>query len=449
MTSPLKDLATTALRGTARAELPKPDSGPLGEALSRVSADTPEQLLLARAALAGLHARAGKALDTAQTPPPTTLPPAARPLPEKLWPLLRQLRNSPAFESALQDVLAKEWTLSAAQVLELYTSHQTPTTALWPLLDERGKAVLDAHPLHKAWEKAEAQAQWEARLHALQEARAADPTAGAAQTLELWKETNADGRRDLLDMLERELLPADLPLLQHAEKDRSAEVQRRARMLQGHLPGPLQEELLALLPQVVQVQQNKISFKPFDLPEALGKVRTGAYDDSDLHRLLGALPFELIRKTLGVQGPALAAAAQKKNWALGQYIHQLAREYTRRLVTKRGITPPQTEEAPTTTTSEQVVQWLKSIQEKGQRDPVTFDLLAQSLDPATEIAAPEPLPFALPLRPKDSHHPPTAWEERQKYLHAERQAEAEAAWRSLTDILRLRREWAAALEVER
>lgn len=441
----LKELAATALRGTARADVPPPPHTPLGEALARLQAETPEATLLARAALSGLHARAGAVMEKAETPPPATLPPAGKPLPAPLWPLLRQLLNGPAFESALHDLSAREWTLSAAQVLQLYASRPTLATGLWPLLDERGKAVLNAHPLHKAWEKAEAQAQWEARLDALREAREADAGAGAAQTLELWKETDADGRRDLLDMLKQDILPEDLPLLQHAEKDRSAEVRRRARMLQGHLPGPLQDELLALLPQAVQVQQNKISFKPFDLPEALGKVKTGAYDDSDLHRLLGALPFELIRKTLGVQGPALATAAQKKNWALGQYIHQLAREYTRRLVAKRGLRQPQAGEVPATTTPEQVVEWLKSIQEKGQRDPATLDLLAQSLDPATEIAMPEPLPLVLP-RPQGSHHPPAAWQENQQHLHAERQAEAEAAWRSLTGILRLRREWARILE---
>lgn len=441
----LKELAATALRGTARADVPPPPHTPLGEALARLQAETPEATLLARAALSGLHARASAVMEKAETPPPATLPPAGKPLPAPLWPLLRQLLNGPAFESALHDLSAREWTLSAAQVLQLYASHPTLAAGLWPLLDERGKAVLNAHPLHKAWEKAEAQAQWEARLDALREAREADAGAGAAQTLELWKETDADGRRDLLDMLKQDILPEDLPLLQHAEKDRSAEVRRRARMLQGHLPGPLQDELLALLPQAVQVQQNKISFKPFDLPEALGKVKTGAYDDSDLHRLLGALPFELVRKTLGVQGPALATAAQKKNWALGQYIHQLAREYTRRLVAKRGLRQPQSGEVPATTTPEQVVEWLKSIQEKGQRDPATLDLLAQSLDPATEIAMPEPLPLVLP-RPQGSHHPPAAWQENQQHLHAERQAEAEAAWRSLTGILRLRREWARILE---
>ncbi|MGX9687005.1 DUF5691 domain-containing protein [Deinococcus wulumuqiensis] len=323
-------------RHRPRRRAPPPHT-PLGEALARLQAETPEATLLARAALSGLHARASAVMERAETPPPTTLPPAEKPLPAPLWPLLRQLLNGPAFESALHDLSAREWTLSAAQVLELYASHPTLAAGLWPLLDERGKAVLNAHPLHKAWEKAEAQAQWEARLDALREAREADAGAGAAQTLELWKETDADGRRDLLDMLKQDILLEDLPLLQHAEKDRSAEVRRRARMLQGHLPGPLQDELLALLPQAVQVQQNKISFKPFDLPEALGKVKTGAYDDSDLHRLLGALPFELVRKTLGVQGPALATAAQKKNWALGQYIHQLAREYTRRLVAKRDL----------------------------------------------------------------------------------------------------------------
>ncbi|WP_192805626.1 hypothetical protein, partial [Deinococcus wulumuqiensis] len=109
------------------------------------------------------------------------------------------------------------------------------------------------------------------------------------------------------------------------------------------------------------------------------------------------------------------------------------------------IRQPQAGEVPATTTPEQVVEWLKSIQEKGQRDPATLDLLAQSLDPATEIAMPEPLPLVLP-RPQGSHHPPAAWQENQQHLHAERQAEAEAAWRSLTGILRLRREWARILE---
>ena len=48
----LKTLAATALRGTARADLPPPGDTALEQALARVPADSPETLLLGRAALA-------------------------------------------------------------------------------------------------------------------------------------------------------------------------------------------------------------------------------------------------------------------------------------------------------------------------------------------------------------------------------------------------------------
>lgn len=439
----LKDLAAVALRGTARAEVPKPDPGPLGEVLARVQEGSPEQLLLARAALAGLHARAGKALDAAGTPPPVTLPPAAHPLPEKLWPLLRPLLNSPAFESALSDVSAKGWTLSAAQVLGLYASNQALAAHLWPLLDERGKAVLDAHPIHKAWEKADAEARWYAQLETLREARQTDAGAGAAQTLELWKEVDANGRRDLLDMLERGLLPEDLPLLQHAEKDRSSEVQRRARMLQGHLAGPLQDELLALLPQVVTKKGDQLRFKPFELPAALGKVKANAYDDSDLHRLLGALPLSLILKTLDISASSLKQAARKHHWTLENQLKEAQHREEEARYSATSAAP--------VILPQHVARWLRGIQEKGYTDRAALERFAQHLDPAAEIAAPEPLPVVFPELaggiPKRLTR--DEWENNVRKAHAERQAEAEAAWRSLTDILRLRREWAAALEAEK
>ncbi|WP_291426306.1 DUF5691 domain-containing protein [Deinococcus sp.] len=432
----LKDLAATALRGTARAELPKPDSSPLGKALARVQEGTPEQLLLARVALAGLHARAGKALDTAQTSPPTALPPATNPLPVRMRPLFVALLQSPAALMTLGSVKEQGWTLSAAQVLNL---KEFIRPELWPLLDERGKAILDAHPLHEAWEKAEAQAQWEARLEALWETRAADADAGAAQTLELWQESSVEKRRDLLAVIERQLLPADLPLLKHAEKDRSGEIARRVRELQGHLPGPLQDELLALLPQAVVKKGDQLKFKPFELPEALGTAKVGVYDDSDLHRLLGALPFSLLLKVLDVRGEQLLQAAEKKHWQLG-----------RQLKVQRDRERPEREaKASPVLTAKDAAQWFQSIQQKGQHEQVTFDLLAQSLDPAAEIAAPEPLPFVLPPAPTMPKERRLQWEENIQTQHAQRQAEAEAAWRSLTDILQLRREWAAGLEAEK
>ncbi|GHG01667.1 hypothetical protein GCM10017783_12390 [Deinococcus piscis] len=433
----LKSLAAAALRGTARSPLPALPPSPLGEALGRIQTASPEATLLARAALSGLHARAGLVLDAATVLPPVQLPPPACPLPPQLWALLPALLGTPLRSAVLDDLELGRWTLSAAQLLSLKNSGVRNLQELWPLLDERGQAVLDGHPLQVEWQKADAQAQWQARLHELQAVRTADPSAGAAQTLELWQAADANGRRDLLDLLEKGLLADDLPLLQHAETDRSAEVQRRVRMLQGHLPGPLQDELLALVPQVVTTKGDQLKFRPFQLPEALGTPNVGAVDDSDLHRLLGALPFSVLLGALDVRGEQLVQAAEKKSRSLGQQL-RAQRERER---------PERSAEAQAPVTAADAAEWLASIQQRGQRDPATFGRLARQLDPTADIAVPQPLPFVMPARPASlSARQLALWEERQPAVHHERQAEAEAAWRSLMEVLRLRREWARALE---
>lgn len=451
MTSPLKDLAAATLRGTARAEVPVSGAAPLAQALARVPEGRPENVLLARAALTGLHARAGAPLMQAATPPPQSLPAAARPLPAPLWPLMRALMGTQAAFQALNDVQTRGWTLTATQGLTL---HQDDTQSgraalLWPLLDERAQSVLDAHPLHRAWAKAEAAKQWQGRLESLREAREADASAGAAQTLELWKEVDADGRRDLLDILERDLRAEDLPLLQHAEKDRSAEVQRRARMLQGHLPGPLQDELLALLPSVVVRKGQKLTFRPFDLPAALGQPKKNAYDDSDLLRLLGAVPFGLLLETLNVSGNELLKAAHQKHWALG---HLLERADMLSRVSAPAVPAPEENPAENQMPRD-AADLLRLLQTEGSNWSVTSELddLARTLDPATVVPAPLPVPFVMPPAPKQLPRWQTKeeWELRQAEGHAGRQVEAEAAWRTLTETLRLRGEWVAALEAQR
>ena len=104
----LQELARVALRGTARAELPGWPASPLADALARLETANAEAALLSRAALAGLHARAGTPLGRAETPPPVTLPTAANPLPEQLWPLLRPLNETPVAALVLADVQAHQ-----------------------------------------------------------------------------------------------------------------------------------------------------------------------------------------------------------------------------------------------------------------------------------------------------------------------------------------------------
>ncbi|MCY1704311.1 DUF5691 domain-containing protein [Deinococcus sp. SL84] len=465
----LKELAATALRGTARTDLSTPTVGTLGEALNRVTADSPERLLLGRAALAGLYARAGMTLDAAQSPPPETLPPATHPLPSQFWPLLRRVVGTPFGLAALDNIRERGWTLSAAQVLSLRSEQADIIHEFWPLLDERGKAVLDAHPMHKAWEKAEAEAQWQSRLSAMQELRQTDATAGAARTWQLWQEIDADEKRDLLDLLESHLLPEDLPLLEHAAKDRSSEVQRRARMLQGHLPGPLQDELLALLRQTVNIsgtaKKPRFVIGPFDLPEVLLQPKKRNHGDSDLSRLLGALPVSLILKTLDISQEAFSIAARSQDWSLSeQWEKRLPLEQTTESTTLSELLLGSSgaveqvlhdklnhwqDDAP-----DEQLKLTRQILEKVQRDGLNWRLAtalkyaAAFLPTDTAISEPEPLPLVFPDLagglPKRLTR--EQWESNLRILHEQRQAEAEAAWRELTDILRRRREWAQALE---
>ena len=143
MSRDLRALAAAALRGTARAELPSPSSSALGAALARIQAETPEAALLARAAVAALHDRAGKPLQTAETPPPVPAPPAERSLPPALGGLLFRFADlsTPLARLALADVEKRGWTLGGELALRLYAARADLAPALWPLLDERAEDV--------------------------------------------------------------------------------------------------------------------------------------------------------------------------------------------------------------------------------------------------------------------------------------------------------------------
>ncbi|MPY66470.1 hypothetical protein F8S09_07135 [Deinococcus sp. SDU3-2] len=480
MSRDLRELAVIATRGTSRAELPAP-SGPLAGALASVPGDTPEALLLGRAALLGLYARAGAPLGKAAAPPPTPLPAAERPLPPALAALLPRLIRMDAVlaAEALNTVTARGWTLNAAQVLALHRQQPDLARDLWSLADGRARVTLDAHPLHAQAQKAEEKAAWGARLAALAEGRRHDPAQAAGELQELWATQPADRRKDLLALVRQDLRPEDRPLLEGAARDRSPEVQKQVRQLLGHLPGPLQDELLALLPQAVKVSgllKKKVTFGAFDLPAALGKPRAGQYDDSDLHRLLGALPTGLILETLGLGWEELEKAARARHWSLANELHgppppapppldpETARARLRDLARQPRVSPEKLLLAvqallpdpwadlgaePTDLQTALAVRALDLIQRGGQSGLVQglAGLLGQRLSPDLTVPPPTPLPFELPPRPKQlpSWQTPADWEESERQSHAYREQAAFQAWRELTDTLRLRREWRDAL----
>ncbi len=475
MSRDLRELAVVAGRGTSRTKLPVP-AGALAQAVASVPGDTPEALLLGRAALLGLHARAGAPLLSAAAPPPTLVPAPERPLPPALAALLPTLlRTDPVLATRALDTLARRsWTLNAAQVLALHRQQTDLAQALWSLADERARATLEAHPLHKQAQKAEELAAWHARLAALTEWRAHDPAQAALELQELWARQPADRRKDLLALVRQNLSPQDRPLLETGTRDRSPELQKQARQLLGHLPGPFQDELLALLPQAVKVGgllKKKITFGAFNLPAALGQPRAGQYDDGDLHRLLGALPTPLILKTLKLSWAELHKALHAHHWSLANELQepppppepldpQSARARLRDLAGQPKVSSEKLLDAVRAVLSEpeadleaeplelqlSLAGRATGLFQREGRSGLALNLaglLGNHLSPDLTLPPPTPLPFELPPRPKKlpSWQTPADWEERQRLDHAYREQAAFQAWRELHSILRLRREW--------
>ncbi|MFC4454491.1 DUF5691 domain-containing protein [Deinococcus sonorensis] len=482
MSRDLRELAAVALRGTSRAELPAP-SGALASALGRVPGDTPEARMLGHAALLGLHARAGAPLLTAAAPPPAPLLAAPRPLPPELAALLSRLVHTDPLlaTQALDTVAARRWTLTASQALTLHTQNTDLALPLWRLADARAQATLDLHPLHRQAQKAEEQAAWSATIAALAEQRERDPAQAAQDLTRLWTTQPADRRKELLALVRQDLRPTDRPLLELATSDRSPELQKQARQLLGHLSGPLQDELLTLLPQAVKVSgllKKKVSFGAFDLPAALGKPRAGQHDDSDLHRLLGALPTPLILKTLRIGWDELSKAARAHHWSLP---HELeapaeppaqppdlpsARARLRDLSgqpkvgadllleaaqTLARLTDLAAEPVPLQAAlAARTLQVIQRGQGGGWQARELALLLRRSLSPGLTIPSPTPLPFELPPRPKQlpTGHTPELWEERQRQAHAHGEELAFQTWRDLTSTLQLRRAWLETLAAQ-
>ena len=476
MSRDLNDLALVATRATSRAELPAP-AGPLAGARAGLPGDTPEALLLGRAALLGLHARAGAPLGRASAPPPPEQPAPTRPLPPRLAALLPRLLglDTVLTRQALEDVAARGWTLNATQLLDLTARSAESTRLLWTLADARARATLDLHPSHKQAQKAEENLVWTLRLSAVQERRQTDPAAAVQDLTGLWAEQGADRRKELLALVRKGLRPEDRPLLELATRDRSPEIAKQARQLLGHLPGPLQDELLALLPQAVKVSgllKKKVTFGAFDLPAALGKPRAGQYDDGDLHRLLGALPTPLILETLKVGWKDLHKAARDQHWSLASELQEppgpepavpdpdTARARLRELAGQPTVSAEKLLDAarvpgldlPALPAEVQVALAVRT-HSLFQHEGLTWQarelaaLLRRTLAPDLTVPPPTPRTFEMPPRPKKlpTWQTPADWEERQRHEYTQREEAAAEAWRELQATLKLRREWRDAL----
>lgn len=317
----LQALAATFLRGTARAELPALPGGPLGEALARVQRATPEETLLARAALSGLYAQAGRIPARVQTPAPVFVegePETRRPVPAALLALIPSLSDQPeVLYQTLGLMNQANLTLPARAALPLLALTDGGTDSLsgplWALLDEHGRWLARLNP---DWKRhGPATPPDTLRLTRLRrelvEAHSADPEATAAELLTRWPTLKADERRTVLGAVASSLHPADWPMLHLAMNDRLPDLKRRALLLQGHLPGEVQGAVRAALPTWFKRERGKLKLVTGQSVAALGQPEPGTTADGPLHRLLGALPTADLLILLGASLTEILDALKK------------------------------------------------------------------------------------------------------------------------------------------
>ena len=329
MSTDLQALAAAFLRGTARSAVPTPGEGALGQALSRVQGAAPEQILLARAALSGLYLQAGQVPTPAQMPAPVyddRGPDPRRPVPPALLALLPTFAETPELlHQTLALLVAAGYTLPAPGALPLLALTDGGTDGLsgplWTLLDDHGRWLAALNPDWKRHDPAtppDSLRQTRLRREVV-EAHAASPAACVQDLIARWSTFKAEERRTVLNAVAASPHPADVPLLELALQDRLPDVRKQARLLQGHLPGEVQDAVRAALPTWFRHERGKLKVVPGNYVAALGQPEANtttntnitATADSELGRLLGAYPTTELPALLNLSLTDIISALKK------------------------------------------------------------------------------------------------------------------------------------------
>ncbi|WP_407569210.1 hypothetical protein [Deinococcus altitudinis] len=318
--SDLTQLGAAARRGTSRTGLPDPAPTPLGHALTRVQRDTLEATLLARAALAGLHAQAGRTPGGPTSPAPQFVAAgsgaaAISPLLEDLLSVLAQ--RPEVLREALTLLRSTGRRLNAVQarsLLALNDGGGDPLAGtLWPTLNEHARWLVRLHPVWKRQdpETLPASVQLANLRRELVEAHAAEPETAAQDAVARWPALKADERRVALEAAAGSLHQADWPMVRLAINDKLPDVRRRALLLQGHLPGAVREEVRAALPTWFVRVKGRLKVVRGQAVEALGQPEANTTADGELHRLLGAWPTAELPALLGATLAEILDALKK------------------------------------------------------------------------------------------------------------------------------------------
>ena len=298
--------------------MPEPSATPLGQELGRVTRETPEATLLARAALSALHAQAGQVAQQAGPDLPLAPTPDSRPVSQTVSDLLPHLLTHPVLLSELLRELPRTGRTLGARDAALMvlrnplSAEQAPL--LWPALGEEGRWLVRLHPERGRYDPEQRSAA--GTVNDLRrdwvESHAAAPEQTAAELIARWPSLKADERRAALGAAASSIHIADLPLLELARADKLADIRRRGHLLQGHLPGEIQDEVRALLKSIIKPgKQNKITLLEPQSPEALGILDPKDKQDTALSRVLGALPLPLMLDVVGVSTAKLLSAVRE------------------------------------------------------------------------------------------------------------------------------------------
>lgn len=247
--SDFQTLLAAALIGTARTATPSHAGTPLSEPLNQISGRDAEGTLLARAAIAGLAAQAGRQ-------PPQNPQPLPEPAPTETR------REAPAQAArhlplVMDTLLLHEWiTLCAQAVWHVPPTHLTElldrarqdTTLrdlLRPVLGERGAWLVQFNPEWRFTPIRFSENAWDEATDAGREVlyrtlRVENPEAARTLLQTQFSSERAGSRKRLLNVIAQTLSPEDQelePLLEEALTDRSGDVQELARTILQCLSG--------------------------------------------------------------------------------------------------------------------------------------------------------------------------------------------------------------------